>query len=55
MAGPHLGQRPVVAEAVTEVDGHQLVRAERGAEEALGEGVTLRVVGLRRHGSSLCV
>ena len=37
------------------MDGHQLVGAEGRPEEALGEGVTLRVVGLNGHGSSLAV
>ena len=48
-------QRPVVPESISEVDGEELVRAERGSEEALGEGIPLRVVGLRRHGSSSSV
>ena len=50
-----LAERPVVAEAVAQVDGHELVGAEGGSEEALGEGVALRFVGLTGHGSSLAV
>jgi hypothetical protein len=44
-----LGQRPVVAEAVAEMDGHELVGAERGPEEPPGEGIALCFLGLGRH------
>ena len=44
-----LAQHPVVAEAVAEVDGQQLVGAERGPEEAFREGVALRLVRRRGH------
>ena len=36
-SGPCSGQRPVQAELGAEVDREQLERAERGAEQALGE------------------
>jgi hypothetical protein len=41
-----LGQRPVVAEAIAQVDGHQLVGAQGGAKEALGQGIAPRVLYL---------
>ena len=42
-------QGAVVAEPVAQVDGHELVGAERGPEEALGQRVPPGFLGLRGH------
>ena len=44
-----LGERPVVAQAVAQVDGHELVGAQGGAEEPLREGIPLSGVDIHCH------
>jgi hypothetical protein len=43
-----LGKRPVQAQALPQVDGQNLERAERSGRKPLGERISLR--GLRRSG-----